>query len=162
RQYAFLLRVRILPALGAMPLAELDRARVVAFGHELAQHGLGPASVRCTLLVLHRLLEAARRRRLVRKNVAAGVWQSVRGVAQGLGRTLRLRIDDERVRAMNADQLKHFLDTAARVAPQMCGIFLVMARTGLRIGEALALQADDVDADARLLHVRRAWHDTLG
>src|SRR5437879_12718681 len=87
-QYAFKLRVRILPALGTLPVARLEPAAVVAFGRSLVQAGLGPASVRSTLLVLHALLETACRRHLVRHNAAAGAWQVLRGVVR---RTRRRR-----------------------------------------------------------------------
>jgi integrase len=49
-----------------------------------------------------------------------------------------------------------FLAAAERVAPLFAPIFLTLARTGLRIGEALALQWDDLTLAARELRVARA------
>jgi integrase len=37
----------------------------------------------------------------------------------------------------------------------------LVAGTGLRIGEALAVRTEDFDPDRRVLHVRRSvWHDS--
>ena len=41
--------------------------------------------------------------------------------------------------------------------PAAYPIVLTLARTGLRIGEALTLQADDVDFAQHVLWVRRTW-----
>jgi len=45
---------------------------------------------------------------------------------------------------------------AERLCPIEYPIFLVMATCGLRVGEALGLQAGDLDGPARQLHIRRS------
>ncbi len=49
------------------------------------------------------------------------------------------------------------LEAAKRQSPQVYGLVLTLARTGLRLGEALALQVDDLDLTRRELWVRRTW-----
>lgn len=62
----------------------------------------------------------------------------------------------KKVRAMDADQLARFLTAASEHESRLHPLFLTMARTGLRPGEALAVQWDDLDLSMRTLHVRRA------
>jgi integrase len=57
---------------------------------------------------------------------------------------------------LTAEDLATFLQTAERLCPTEYPIFLVMATCGLRVGEALGLQAGDLDGPARQLHIRRS------
>jgi len=83
--------------------------------------------------------------------------------ADKLGRTLRLVVNaktrQEEVKAMTRDQLGAFL-AAARNAPtayerRYYPLFLLLARTGMRLGEGLALQWDDVNFAEREIRVAR-------
>jgi integrase len=56
-----------------------------------------------------------------------------------------------------ADEVRQPLETAEREYPEWYALFLTLARTGLRIGEGLALQRDDVDLGRRTLWGRRTW-----
>ncbi len=62
----------------------------------------------------------------------------------------------KKVRAMDAGQLSRFLAAAAEHESRLHPLFLTMARTGLRPGEALAVRWSDLDLATRTLHVRRA------
>lgn len=55
------------------------------------------------------------------------------------------------------DAVSPFLAAVARVAPRFAVLFLTLARTGLRIGEAVGLQWEDVDFARRKIDVRRTW-----
>jgi integrase len=61
------------------------------------------------------------------------------------------------VEAFTADTLVSILDTAKVYEPSMYPLVLLLARTGLRLGEALALQVGDIQLDTRTIHVRRTW-----
>jgi integrase len=58
--------------------------------------------------------------------------------------------------ALESSELKHLLDTVERNYKEDYPLFLLLARTGLRIGEALALKWDDIDFNERSIEVRRA------
>ena len=86
------------------------------------------------------------------------------GLKDGLGRGLRLVVNaktrQEEVKAMTRDQLSVFLG-AARNAPtayerRHYPLFLVLGRTGMRLGEGLALQWDDVHFAEKEIRVARA------
>ncbi len=60
-----------------------------------------------------------------------------------------------RAKAMTAEQLRAFLAAVPTAAPRYADIFLLLAHTGLRLGEAIGLQWADLDLDARTLRVVR-------
>lgn len=55
-----------------------------------------------------------------------------------------------------ADELKHFLATIKKHYPSYYVLFLLLARTGMRIGEALALRWGDIDFNGRFIQVSRS------
>ena len=56
----------------------------------------------------------------------------------------------------DADQLRTFLDWTERERPELYPAWLLLAMTGMRRGEALAVRWGDVDFDAGTLAVRRS------
>ncbi len=62
----------------------------------------------------------------------------------------------KQVRAMDEDQLARFLAAAREHEPRLYPMFLLMARTGLRPGETLALRWEDFDPTGTILHIRRS------
>ena len=65
--------------------------------------------------------------------------------------------EDEAPDPFTADEVRQALQVAERDFPEWYPFFLTLARTGLRIGECLALRRDDVDAGRRTIWVRRTW-----
>jgi integrase len=73
-----------------------------------------------------------------------------------LGASAEARTDE--VRALTQDELDRALAAARTHSPKLFGLYLVLARCGLRIGEALGLDDTDplvFDFDNRRLRVRR-------
>ncbi len=62
----------------------------------------------------------------------------------------------ERVKAFDAEQLARFLRVAEERTPDQFPLFFVLSRTGLRLGEALALEWGDLDLVRREMRVARA------
>lgn len=56
----------------------------------------------------------------------------------------------------NAAQLAAFLDWSAEHGPEMHAAWTVLAMTGMRRGECLALRWRDIDLDAGTVSVRRS------
>src|SRR6266540_4210815 len=84
--------------------------------------------------------------------------------AGSLGKKLNLvrskETRQEEVKAFDGGQLSRFLGAALEKLGQLYPLFFTMSRTGLRIGEALALQWGDLDFEAREVRVARAISNT--
>ncbi len=95
---------------------------------------------------LHCLLKAA---------VDDGVLVS--NPAEKLGRLLRLVASkatrQEDIKAMTRDQRRVFLETAATEAPRYYPLFFTLAGTGIRLGEAIALEWQHLDVLQRELRI---------
>ena len=62
----------------------------------------------------------------------------------------------EQIKALTKDQLRTFLDATAKVSRAYGPFFLTLARTGMRLGEALGLQWEDLHLDEYTIRVERA------
>jgi integrase len=143
------LQNHILPALGQVKVRQLQRGRIKTLLTAKLASGLAPDSVRLIYATIRVILNAAVDDGLILANPS-----------DKLGRKLRLTkaptARQEEIKAFDRDQLSRFLGTTARVTPSLYPLLLTMARSGVRIGEALALQWDDLDFTAREIRVERA------
>jgi integrase len=135
--YEGLLRVRVLPTLGATPLASLRPSDVQALVISMEREGLSSSRIRQAAVVLGLVLDAAMRDGLVARNVARGV------------KLPRVRRDE----AAYFDPA-----TVERIADAMPSdeyrlLVHVLGRLGLRWGEAAGLRRRHVDLLRRRLVV---------
>jgi integrase len=147
--YAGMLRLHLLPAFGAWRVQYLEKGSIKSFLADKLAAGLSRNTVR----ILHATLRA-----LLRAAVDDGVIPI--NPAEKLGRHLHLVVPkaarQENIKAMTREQRHLFLVTAAKQTPRYYPLFLTLAGTGMRLGEALALQWDDVDILAREIRVARS------
>jgi integrase len=122
--YASLWDAHVLPRLGSVPLRELDPLSLTAFRSELAAEGVGPASVRRTMVILQGVLERA----VEWQRLPANPARAVRKPPQRRERVVRPPSprDVERIRAQLLEGGR--LRDAVLVS--------VLAYAGLRPGEA--------------------------
>lgn len=146
--YAEQMRLHVLPALGRRRLADLGPRDVKRLAADLRAKGLAENSVRLALAPLRAMLADAFEEEVIRRNPAAGV-----SVARP-----RDDVDggeEAKVKALTDDELRRLL---AEIAEPHRLLFELLAVTGLRIGEALALQWQHVDFGRSRLLVRRRWY----
>lgn len=62
----------------------------------------------------------------------------------------------EEIEVFTPDELSRLLATAGREYPDYYAFVLCLARSGVRLGEAVALEWRDVDFDRRVLLIRRS------
>lgn len=140
------------PTLGSRRVRDLTRGRLKALLLQKLADGLAPG----TVSIIHRTLRA-----MLSAAVDDGVLLA--NPASRLGRTLRLvpakATRQEDIKAMTREQLATFLGVATVDEPRTYPLLLLLARTGLRIGEALALQWEDVDLHGHTLRVARSLAD---
>jgi integrase len=145
--YEQIIRIHLTPVLGSTPLRDLTRDDVKAFLANRTQAGLGPERIRLALNVLCACLNSA---------VEAGHLPS--NPAVRLGRyTEQPDAPLETVEIFTSAELDRLLNTAERQTPDFYPLVLLLARTGLRIGEAMTLQIGDLDFTRREVWVRRTW-----
>src|SRR5215510_12133604 len=157
--YEYALRVHILPALGNFEIGKLTRPAVRRFlgrkAEQKKQNGTATISkdtVRIIKAALHAMLETAVEDGIVPTNVAH-FKKGRRIVATGQSKgEKQARI---RAKVFTREQLFLLLQAAREHADSYVALFFLLARTGLRIGEAIAVQIGDIDFVDRLLSVQR-------
>ena len=140
RQYSRSFRLYVKPELGAHKLSSLSRVDVQDFADRLLATRLDPSSVKNTLMPLRVIY----RRAFARSEVAINPTM---GLELPATRGRRQRIADPVEAAALIDALP------AEEQP----LWALALYSGLRRGELWALRWEDIDLDAGVVHVRRAW-----
>lgn len=143
--YAKRLTHDIYPLLGSLDLHDITRERVKAVAFAGFKQHQAPKTVQNTLRVLSSLLSHAKEDGLIHENTALRP-----------GRILPKISKRREVHPLTREELATFLAVTKEKAPRLAPLFLCAARTGLRQGELLALQWDDVNVAGRFLEVRRS------
>ncbi len=146
--YKRTLKLHLLPVFGTIKTRQLHKGRIKAFlAHKLTS-GLSRNSVRIIHATLRAMLNSA---------VDDGVILA--NPADKLGRQLRLiqpaKARQEEIKAFTAEQLAEFLAASAEHDLRHYPLWLSISRTGMRLGEALALQWDDVNFRDQEIRVTR-------
>ncbi|WP_353813862.1 tyrosine-type recombinase/integrase [Agromyces sp. SYSU T00266] len=137
--YATLARKHLIGGeVGAITLEKLRPTDVEALILSLREVGLSSSTIRQTYTVLRMALDAAERDGLVARNVAALVK--------------RPGVERVEARSLTPDEVGRVLEAVkgSRYEP----VIVLLARTGMRRGEALALRWQDVDLEGAALRVR--------
>jgi integrase len=147
------LELHILPALGSLRVRKVHRSGIKTLLAEKQRTGLAVDTVRLIHASLRAMLNAAVDDGVIQANPAAGLGRSMSLTRSAKGR-------QERIRAFDGAQLDRFLAAAQAMVPRLYPLFFLLSRTGLRLGEALALRWADLDLVARELRVERALSTT--
>jgi integrase len=145
--YESMLEQRILPHVGDVRLGELGPAAIARCyaalrknGRRDGKGGLSETSIEHTHRLLHKVLSDAVRAGLLHRNPA--------------DRVIKPRRRQREMRVWTSEQVRTFLDYTAdhRLGP----LFTLAAMTGMRRGELLGLEWDDIDLGEGTVTVRRA------
>ena len=138
--YVAAIERHITPYVGRTPLAKFTPQAVQAWLRSLEDAGVSPNRRRYARVVLRMALNTAIRWNLVTRNVATLVDAP--------------RVIGREIQPLNPEQARMFLSAAD--GHPLEAFFTVALACGLRLGEALGLQWDDVDLHEGRLSVRRA------
>jgi integrase len=132
--------------LGAMTLDKLRPTHIEAFTLALVGRGLSESTIRTTYTVLRIALDSAVRDGLIARNPAAAVG--------------RPAVSRKEARYLSSADVDRLLKEAA--GTRTYAAIALIAATGLRKGEALALRWNDIDLEAGVLRVRGTLARTEG
>jgi integrase len=144
--YESLVRLHIVPALGAIPLEKLGPQDVQALLNRKVAEGLAPKTVLYMRGVLRTALNRAVRWSLVTRNAAA--------------LTDPPRYTPKEVRYLQLDEIRLLLDIIK--GDRLEALFIAAIALGMRQGELLGSRWSDVDVDAARWHVRRQLQRRAG
>lgn len=154
-QYCNRLRLRVLPRLGPLPLTHIKRETVRNLIAEMAQDGnrrspgrpIARGTALETLRTLSAILSTAEEDGVIPVNPCRRMGKCLsHGGSE----------EAEEVEVFTREELRTLLAVAEDSCPEYYPFILCLARTGMRLGEAIALEWRDVDFANRLLLVRRS------
>jgi integrase len=148
--YADEMRRHVLPTLGRRRLADLGPRDIKRLAADLYAEGLSDNSVRIALAPLRSMLADAFEDEVIRRNPAGGV-----SVTKPRTEITDGGDEQPKVKALTPEELARLL---AEIPEPHRLLFEVLAASGLRIGELLALRWQDVDFGRRRLLIRRRWY----
>jgi len=131
---------------GKSAIEKMERVDLEAFIEHEQDRGLRISTVRtrlaCIIAFLHFLME---------QEIVPG---SV------LKRGIKLKLPDVLPRAMNPSDVRKLLSVIDDIRDR--ALFLLLLRTGIRIGEALGLRLNDLDIKGRKVHLYEGEKNSLG
>ena len=155
RTYRSCVTTHCIPFFGGRHLSRIDRRSIMAFIGYLRDQGVPDKTVYNILIPLRRMLNHAVEADLIPTNPAArtGDWVSLK------------RWQAERRETMtplNSEELARLLAVTAEHYPPQHIAYVMAAKCGLRMGEALGLKWGDIalgdeEGRGRYIHVVRAW-----
>src|SRR5262249_31520073 len=169
RRYEQLLNRHILPSLGSIPIRHIHKGVIKDF---LAEKLSQPVKIQNPSLA-----EADQKEKQLARNSVRNLHAILRAMlraavddgllltnpAEKLGRQLRLVTSkttrQEAVKALTREQRHTFLSSVLAHEPRFFALLFTLAGTGMRLGEALALQWPDLDLVRRKIRVERAFSD---
>ena len=150
QSYRDVLRLHVHPTLGEKKVRRLVEGDIKALLVAKRGDGYARDTVRIIHATLRAMLGEAGEDGLLTANPADKIHRRLRLVASATARS-------EQVKAMTEEQLGTFLREARKLlAPDLGALFVLLAETGLRIGEALALKPEDFDWNRAEVRIERA------
>ncbi len=144
--YKKLLDRDILPTLKLLDLQDITREKVKALALAGLQKGQSPKTVQNIVRCLSSLFSHALEDNLVKVNPALKP-----------GKFLPKITKRHKISPLTREEVALLIETAKAKLPRYYPLFLCAVRTGLRMGELLALQWDDIDWHGRFIEVRRNY-----
>ncbi len=145
-RYHQLARDRILPNFGKKPVDEIKKKDVREFFLAQAKKGVPKKTLQVIRAVLNGPLEMAFQDETIPANPVTGVLRS-----------LNLEGTPDEIRVLDAKEQILLLETAKNTAPATYPLLLLLLRAGPRLGEALALQWEDLDLEKGLAWIRKTY-----
>ena len=145
--YQDLLRLHTLPVFGDLRLVDITRGKVKDFLLGKINQGYAKSTVNHMKNTISGVLNKALDDEVISANPALNLGKNF----------LKEKNGQKTIHPLLKEELKLLLDTVEVYFPEHYPLFLMLARTGMRIGEALALQWDDIDFASPFIDVKRGF-----
>jgi len=153
-RYGYVMARDILPALGNLPVDQIEPKHVRNLINKLVKDGRTTKSISLTRTVLSSCLNEAVIDGLLKTNPVKALSNSRRTSKTVEARRPKIH----KVNPFNSAEVEKFVRVALAEDPDMYGpMFLCDFRTGLRLGELIALHWDDIVWEANVIIVRRSF-----
>ena len=144
--YQLLLRKHILPVFKSKPVDRITRRDIKQFLLGKLNKGYSPSTVNYIKAAVSGVLSVAVEGEIIPVNPA-----------RDIGRLYSKEAPNQELSPFSVGELDLLLGTIERHWKYYYPLMLALARTGMRIGEALALEWEDVDLRNRALMVKRTY-----
>lgn len=146
KDYRSILDNHVLPAFGKKPVTEIKRMMIKKFLMKKIKSGFAASTVSHMKSCIGGAL-----------NVAVDDGVLMANPAHRLGKIFKKRNVQSDIKPYSRDELASLLDSFQTHFPGHYPQALTLARTGMRLGEALALQWDDIDFEGRSITIQRTF-----
>lgn len=144
--YKSILDNHVRPAFGKLSIAEINRLMIKKFLQEKSMTGLASSTVSHMKSVISGTLNLAVDDEVITSNPA-----------HRLGKIQKAKSVGEACDFLTREELALLLSTIEEHYPRHHPLALTLARTGMRFGEAVALQWGDLDFNGRFIKVQRSF-----
>jgi len=144
RDYNHFLFNHVMPELENVLVSDINRLQIKTLLMEKANSGLSASSINQIKSVVSGVLNLAVDDEILSSNPA-----------HRLGKVVKTKNIQDGVDPFNRDELSLLLKTFREEFPKDYPLALTLARTGMRYGEAVALQWGDMDFHNRLIRIQR-------
>jgi integrase len=152
QRYKSLLKRYIEPKIGKITIEQIKRSDVRNTLLAIYKKGLSKSTVSTARNVISGTIEYAIEEELLTSNPAAGILKKL-GLDARKGRAP--------VQPMTPDEVDLFLETCLKYERRWYPLFLCAFRTGMRLGELLALEWGDIDWNGKCIHVQRSFRNGI-
>jgi integrase len=150
KRYGSLLRMYINPAIGNIPVNEFRRVQVLQALRTMLNKGLSRASVEQGKNVISGVLEYAIDHEYLETNPTHGAMKRL-----GLPR----KTNQKEVTVFTREEIGAILDTCKSYRLAYYPLFLTAFRTGMRLGELLALRWESINWRQQFIVVDSSWRN---
>jgi len=151
KDYRIILNKHLLPAFGDKNIAKIGRLEVKEFLLSKLNDGLSQSTVKHIKVSMSNVFNLALDDNVIQANPTANMGKIIGQKKQG---------KPKKVEVLTRQELNLLLDTVKEHYPEFYTFTLTLARTGLRIGEAIALQWNDIDWNSRQIHLKRSFSNS--
>ncbi len=145
RDYKDILRIHVLPVFGDLKVTDITRGMVKDFLLGKINEGYAASTVTHLKNVVSGVLNRAVDDEVIPANPA-----------KSLGRLFKPKDRKATMDPLTGEELGKLLDTVKAHYPEHYALFLLLAGTGMRIGEARALRWGDIDFEGRFINVSKS------